>query len=241
MKTRILLVEDDLTLREVLKQSLELEGFSVDSHSTLAGARAAWAYHLNTPRSPSNLSIVIVDLGLPDGDGSTLIRLVRSQSKLPVLVISAREDDVSKINLLDAGADDYLVKPFSIGELKARIRVALRRQSPDTTTSIDQIRIGALEINLPKRQVKRMSERVHLTPTEFNLLARLLSQAGQVVTHRQLLNDVWGAEYVEHVHYLRLYMAQLRAKLEVDPAAPELLLTETGVGYRFCELSSPHE
>ena len=236
MTTRILLVEDDLTLREVLKQSLELEGFSVDSHSTLAGAKAAWAYHLNTPRSPSNLSIVIVDLGLPDGDGSTLIRLVRSQSKLPVLVISAREDDVSKINLLDAGADDYLVKPFSIGELKARIRVALRRQSPDTTTSTDELRIGALEINLPKRQVKRMSERVHLTPTEFNLLARLLSQAGQVVTHRQLLNDVWGAEYVEHVHYLRLYMTQLRAKLELDPAVPELLLTETGVGYRFCEL-----
>ena len=241
MKTRILLVEDDLTLREVLKQSLELEGFSVDSHSTLAGARAAWAYHLNTPRSPSNLSIVIVDLGLPDGDGSTLIRLVRSQSKLPVLVISAREDDVNKINLLDAGADDYLVKPFSIGELKARIRVALRRQSPDHHASTNEIYIGALEINLPKRQVKRLGERVHLTPTEFSLLARLLSQAGQVVTHRQLLNDVWGAEYVEHVHYLRLYMTQLRAKLEVDPAAPELLLTETGVGYRFCELSSPTE
>lgn len=241
MTTRILLVEDDLTLREVLKQSLELEGFSVDSHSTLAGAKAAWAYHLNTPRSPSNLSLVIIDLGLPDGDGSALIRLVRSQSKLPVLVISAREDDVSKINLLDAGADDYLVKPFSIGELKARIRVALRRQSPDHHAPTDEIRIGALEINLPKRQVKRLGERVHLTPTEFNLLARLLSQAGQVVTHRQLLNDVWGAEYVEHVHYLRLYMAQLRAKLEVDPAAPELLLTETGVGYRFCELSLPAE
>ena len=239
MKTRILLVEDDLTLREVLKQSLELEGFSVDSHSTLAGARAAWAYHLNTPRSPSNLSIVIVDLGLPDGDGSTLIRLIRSQSKLPVLVISAREDDVSKINLLDAGADDYLVKPFSIGELKARIRVALRRQSPDYHTPTDEIRIGALEINIQKRQVKRLGERIHLTPTEFNLLARLLSQAGQVVTHRQLLKDVWGAAYVEHVHYLRLYMTQLRAKLEVDPAAPELLLTETGVGYRFCELSLP--
>jgi two-component system KDP operon response regulator KdpE len=241
MKTRILLVEDDLTLREVLKQSLELEGFSVDSHSTLAGAKAAWAYHLNTPSSPSNLSIAIIDLGLPDGDGSTLIRLIRSQSKLPVLVISAREDDVSKIHPLDAGADDYLVKPFSIGELKARIRVALRRHSPDQYASIDEIRIGQLEINLRKRQVKRLGERVHLTPTEFNLLARLLSQAGQVVTHRQLLNDVWGAEYVEHVHYLRLYMTQLRAKLEVDPAAPELLLTETGVGYRFCELSSAPE
>lgn len=241
MNARILLVEDDLTLREVLKQSLELEGFSVDSHSTLAGAKAAWAYHLNTPRSVNDLSIVIVDLGLPDGDGSTLIRLVRSQSKLPVLVISAREDDVSKIHLLDAGADDYLVKPFSIGELKARIRVALRRQSPDAHTPVEEIRIGALEISLPKRRVKREGERIHLTPTEFNLLARLLSQAGQVVTHRQLLNDVWGAEYVEHVHYLRLYMAQLRAKLEVDPAAPELLLTETGVGYRFCELRSPIE
>lgn len=237
MKIRILLVEDDLSLREVLKQSLELEGFSVDSHSTLAGGRAALAYHLSTLRSPDTFSIAIVDLGLPDGDGSTLIRLIRSQSKIPVLVISAREDDVSKINLLDAGADDYLVKPFSIGELKARIRVALRRQSPEVNVSSEEIRIGTLEINLPKRKVKRSGERVHLTRTEFNLLARLLSQAGQVVTHRQLLNDVWGAEYVEHVHYLRLYMTQLRAKLEADPAAPELLLTETGVGYRFCELS----
>jgi len=202
----------------------------------LSGARAALTYHLNTLRSPDNFSIVIVDLGLPDGDGSSLIRLVRSQSTLPVLVISAREDDGSKIDLLDAGADDYLVKPFSIGELKARIRVALRRQSRDVNPSTDEIRIGALEINLPKRLVKRCGERVHLTPTEFNLLARLLAQAGQVVTHRQLLNDVWGAEYVEHVHYLRLYMTQLRAKLELDPAVPELLLTETGVGYRFCEL-----
>ncbi|MBM3338133.1 MAG: response regulator transcription factor [Betaproteobacteria bacterium] len=135
MKTRILLVEDDLTLREVLKQSLELEGFSVDSHSTLAGASAAWAHHLNTLQSVSSFSIVIVDLGLPDGDGGALIRLVRAQSKIPVLVISAREDDVRKINLLDAGADDYLVKPFSIGELKARIRVALRRQMPDLHAS----------------------------------------------------------------------------------------------------------
>jgi two-component system KDP operon response regulator KdpE len=239
MKNRILLVEDDLTLREVLKQSLELEGFSVDGHSTLAGASAAWAHHLNTLQSVSAFSIVIVDLGLPDGDGGALIRLVRAQSKIPVLVISAREDDVSKINLLDAGADDYLVKPFSIGELKARIRVALRRQMPDLHASAEEIRIGSLEINLPKRIVKRSGERIHLTPTEFNLLARLLSQAGQVVTHRQLLNDVWGAEYVEHVHYLRLYMTQLRAKLEADPAVPALLLTETGVGYRFCELNPP--
>jgi two-component system KDP operon response regulator KdpE len=223
----------------VLKQSLELEGFSVDGHSTLAGARSALAQQLGAMRSPDTFSIAIVDLGLPDGDGSTLIRLLRERSNIPVLVISAREDDHSKINLLDAGADDYLVKPFSIGELKARIRVAIRRQSQDNPGLTDDIRIGALEINLPRRQVKRSGERIHLTRTEFNLLARLLSQAGQVVTHRQLLSDVWGAEYVEHVHYLRLYMTQLRAKLENDPAAPELLLTETGVGYRFCELGTP--
>ena len=239
MKIRILLVEDDLSLREVLKQSLELEGFSVDGHSTLAGARSALAQQLGAMRSPDTFSIAIVDLGLPDGDGSTLIRLLRERSNIPVLVISAREDDHSKINLLDAGADDYLVKPFSIGELKARIRVAIRRQSQENPGLTDEIRIGALEINLPRRQVKRSGERIHLTRTEFNLLARLLSQAGQVVTHRQLLSDVWGAEYVEHVHYLRLYMTQLRAKLENDPAAPELLLTETGVGYRFCELGAP--
>lgn len=241
MTTRVLLVEDDLALREVLQQSLELDGFRVDSSSTLAGARALLSDYVSASRSTGAARIVIVDLGLPDGDGSALIRLIRAQSTLPVLIISARQDDLNKIDLLDAGADDYLVKPFSIGELKARIRVALRRQSPEIRSERTELRTGTLEINLAKRQVRRDGERVHLTPTEFSLLTRLVVEAGQVVTHRQLLSAVWGAEYVEHVHYLRLYMAQLRAKLEKDPAAPELLLTETGVGYRFCELDSAHE
>ena len=238
MKTRVLLVEDDLTLREVLQQSLELDGLMVETSSTLAGAHALLNHYIGASKQPGESHIVIVDLGLPDGDGSSLIRTIRAQSTLPVLIISARQDDFGKIDLLDAGADDYLVKPFSIGELKARIRVALRRHSPEIRSELIELRAGTLEISLAKRQVRRDGERIHLTPTEFSLLARLVSQAGQVVTHRQLLSEVWGAEYVEHVHYLRLYMAQLRAKLEKDPAAPELLLTETGVGYRFCDLSS---
>lgn len=238
MKARVLLVEDDLTLRQVLKQSLEMEGFAVDSCTTLAEARVKLHDYV-TVSIPALPRIVIIDLGLPDGDGSELISWTREKSSVPLLVISARQDESSKVDLLDAGADDYLVKPFSMNELKARMRVALRRQSMDTRAEMGDIRIGDLEISLPKRSVKRQSVKVHLTPTEFKLLSRLIVQAGQVVTHRQLLFDVWGAEFVDHVHYLRLYMAQLRAKLETDPAAPELLLTETGVGYRFCELGAP--
>ncbi len=236
MNVHVLLVEDDLTLRQVLKQSLEIDGFTVDTSTTLAEARTTLREYFSAISSfvPR---IVIVDLGLPDGDGSELIKFIRRQSSLSILVISARQDDVNKVHLLDAGADDYLVKPFNINELKARIRVALRRQLPNITVENEEIRIGVLEINLPKHQVMRNGEKVHLTPTEFKLLARLLSEAGRVVTHRRLLQDVWGPEFVEHVHYLRLYMAQLRAKLEANPASPELLLTETGVGYRFCELA----
>lgn len=234
MSARILLVEDDLALRQALKQSLEMDGFAVDSTSTLAEAQTILRVDLATERFVLP-RIVIVDLGLPDGDGGSLIRWAREHSTLPVLVISARQDDSSKVNLLDLGADDYLVKPFSINELKARIRVALRRQSPEAAVELRELRVGDIEISLSRYLVRRNGVKVHLTPTEFKLLARLLRQAGQVVTHRQLLLDVWGAEHVDHVHYLRLYMAQLRSKLEADPAAPVLLLTETGVGYRFCD------
>lgn len=235
MSTQILLVEDDLALRQALKQSLEMDGFIVDSASTLREARTFLQEDLNKKLPLSR--IVIVDLGLPDGDGSILVRWVRDHSALPVLIISARQDDHSKVHLLDLGADDYLVKPFSINELKARIRVALRRQSP-IAADVRDLHIGELEISLTRHLVKRRGVKVHLTPTEFKLLAKLVRQSGKVVTHRQLLLEVWGEEYVEHVHYLRLYMAQLRSKLETDPAAPELLLTETGVGYRFCEPGS---
>ncbi len=236
MTARVLLVEDDLTLQQALQQSLEIEGFTVDTSATLAHAQVVLQDYLASARSGMP-RLVIVDLGLPDGDGSELIRWTRAQSSLPVLVISARQDDNSKVHLLDAGADDYLVKPFSINELKARMRVALRRLSGEAPPHNGEYRIGELEISLSRHLVRRNGDKVHLTPTEFKLLSRLLVQAGQVVTHRQLLLDVWGPEYVEHVHYLRLYMAQLRAKLEADPTAPELLLTETGVGYRFCELT----
>lgn len=234
MSARILLVEDDLTLRQALKQSLEMEGFAVDSTSTLAEARTILREDLATKRSALP-RIAIVDLGLPDGDGGSLIRWAREHSTLPVLIISARQDDSSKVSLLDLGADDYLVKPFSINELKARIRVALRRQSPEAAVDLRELRVGNIEISLSRHLVRRDGVKVHLTPTEFKLLARLLRQTGQVITHRQLLLDVWGAEHVDQVHYLRLYMAQLRSKLEADPAAPALLLTETGVGYRFCD------
>ena len=154
---------------------------------------------------------------------------------MPGLVISARQAEGQKIRLLDAGADDYLVKPFSIGELLARMRVALRHRGTTVQAVLTQYRHDGVTVDLATQRVRRHGQAVHLTPTEFKLLARLVRSAGQVVTHRQLLADVWGAEFVEHTHYLRLYMGQLRAKLEADPAEPALLLTEPGVGYRLME------
>jgi two-component system KDP operon response regulator KdpE len=150
-------------------------------------------------------------------------------------VISARETDDPKIRLLDAGADDFLVKPFSLGELLARMRVALRHRGTPLQAAITHYRQGDLRVDLRAHRVRLTDEDVHLTPTEFKLLARLVRNAGQVVTHRQLLADVWGAEFTEHTHYLRLYMGQLRTKLEADPADPQRLLTEPGVGYRLVE------
>ena len=235
MSLRILLVEDDLTLRHTLQQALEIEGFLVDLADTVAGAKCILNRYKDEQIAMESC-LLLVDLGLPDGDGADLINWSRSHSPIPVLVISARNDESSKVDLLDAGADDYLVKPFSINELKARIRVALRRQTLNGSAVSEDLIFGSLEISLLRRQVLRDGVKVHLTPKEFKLLARLLRQAGQVVTHRQLLQDVWGPDCVDHVHYLRLYMAQLRGKLERDPTAPELLLTETGVGYRFCEI-----
>ena len=235
MTVRILLVEDDVTLRHTLQQALEIEGFVVDLADTLAGAKCILNRYKNEQIAMESC-LLLVDLGLPDGDGSDLIEWLRGHSPMSVLVISARTDDSSKVDLLDAGADDYLVKPFSINELKARIRVSLRRQNLSANAVSEEFIFGSLEISLLRHQVTRDGVNIHLTPKEFKLLARLLRQAGQVVTHRQLLQDVWGPDCVDHVHYLRLYMAQLRGKLERDPTAPELLLTEPGVGYRFCEV-----
>jgi len=231
MSRRILLVEDDRVLRSSLREALATEGYAVRAAASLADARALWQHV--PPGEP--IDLVLLDLGLPDGDGQALLAELRRNGNTPVVVISAREAEGQKIRLLDEGADDYLVKPFGIGELLARMRVALRRRGHASEPALLHYRHGPLEVNLKSRRVRLADADVHLTPTEYALLARLVRQAGQVVTHRQLLADVWGAEHTEQTHYLRLYMGQLRAKLEANSADPQHLLTEPGVGYRLAE------
>ncbi len=237
MTLRVLLVEDDRELRKTLRDALIVEGHEVLTAASLSEGLAL-VMHAAGPAGAAGepgIELVILDLGLPDGDGEALLAALRHRHSIPVLVISARHAEGQKIRLLDAGADDYLVKPFSIGELLARMRVALRHRGTTVQAAQTRYRHAGLKVELARRLVIRDEQAVHLTPTEFRLLARLVRSAGQVVTHRQLLADVWGAEFVEHTHYLRLYMGQLRAKLEADPAEPTLLLTEPGVGYRLVE------
>jgi two-component system KDP operon response regulator KdpE len=222
---KVLVVEDDAEIRGLLRSSLAAEGFEVTTAVSLSEATALLKH--DAP------DLVVLDLGLPDGDGAALVREVRRQSALPIIVASARNEQGGKIALLDAGADDYLVKPFSVDELLARIRVALRHRGSTLQPALRNIQRDGLTIDLESRRVDRDGSPVHLTPTEFDLLARLVRSGGRIVTHRQLLADVWGAEHVDDTHYLRLYMGQLRAKLERSPSEPQFLLTEIGVGYRF--------
>jgi two-component system, OmpR family, KDP operon response regulator KdpE len=231
MSARVLLVEDDRELRATLRDALSIEGYSVQACASLADAQALLSHAL----AQGGLDLVLLDLGLPDGDGQTLLAALRRERATPVIVMSARQADEHKVRLLDAGADDYLVKPFSLAELLARMRVALRHRGLHLPPAVLRYARGGLTVDLSSRRVLRDGAEVHLTPTEYELLARLVRSAGQVVTHRQLLADVWGAEFVGHTHYLRLYMGQLRAKLEADTADPQLLLTEPGVGYRLIE------
>lgn len=230
----VLLIEDDRDLRRTLREALSVEGYRVSSAASLADARAQLVH----ARERGGIDLVLLDLGLPDGDGETLLASLQRERSIAVIVISARHSDDPKIRLLDAGADDYLVKPFSLGELLARMRVALRHRGTRVHAAITRYEQHGVLIDLQAHRVRRDGEEVHLTPTEYELLARLVRNAGQVVTHRQLLADVWGPEFTEHTHYLRLYMGQLRAKLEADPADPRLLLTETGIGYRLAEPQS---
>ena len=231
MSRSVLLVEDDRALRNSLREALSVEGYDLKTAASMADARAQLR---NLPMGKT-IDLVVLDLGLPDGEGQSLLAELRQSGHTPVIVISAREAEGQKIQLLDQGADDYLVKPFGIGELLARMRVALRHRGQSTEPAVLYYRHGALEVDLKARKVLLSKVEVHLTPTEYSLMARLVRQAGQVVTHRQLLADVWGAEHVDQTHYLRLYMGQLRAKLEVNSADPQHLLTEPGVGYRLAE------
>jgi len=225
MPLHVLLVEDDRELRATLRDALQVEGYRVSTAATLSEGLALIGH--------AGVELVVLDLALPDGDGEQLLATLRRDRNWPVLVISARDATEHKIRLLDAGADDYLAKPFSVAELLARMRVAVRHRGTALQPALTRYRQRGVEVDLVAQRVQRDGAPVHLTPTEFKLLAMLVRQAGQVVTHRRLLAAVWGAEYVEHTHYLRLYMAQLRSKLEADPTDPQLLLTEPGVGYRL--------
>ena len=228
MSLKVLVVEDDHEIRALLQSSLTVEGFEVQTAVSLSEAAALLRH-----KPPD---IVVLDLGLPDGDGVQLVHELRKQHTTPVIVVSARHQEGQKIALLDAGADDYLGKPFSVGELLARMRVALRHRGTSLAAAVTLHELEDLRIDLGTRTVEREGIALHLTPTEFNLLARLVRSAGRVVTHRQLLVDVWGPEFTAHTHYLRLYMAQLRGKIERNPSEPRHLLTETGVGYRLADI-----
>ncbi|MGK3144426.1 two-component system response regulator KdpE [Pantoea sp. C2G6] len=221
--TTVLIVEDEKEIRRFVRLALENEGLKVFDADTLQRGLIEAA-----TRKPD---LVILDLGLPDGDGTDFIRDLRQWSALPVIVLSARSDEQDKIAALDAGADDYLTKPFGVGELLARVRVALRRHNGQQPEA--KVTFADVSVDFAARRVQRGGEEVHLTPTEFRLLSILLNNAGKVLTQRQLLSQVWGPNAVEHSHYLRIYMGHLRQKLEANPTQPAHLLTETGVGYRF--------
>ena len=226
LSARILLVEDDANIRRFVRAALQDEGFEVHEADTCKRALIEAA-----TRQPD---LAIVDLGLPDDDGKIFIAQVRGWSALPIVVLSAREREEEKVAALDAGADDYLVKPFGVPELLARVRAQLRRRAQAGAISgSNTVAFGEISVDLASHQVRRRGDIVHLTPIEFRLLAALIRGHGRVLTHRQLLHDVWGPGYVDRVHYLRVHMANLRHKLEDDPTRPEHLVTELQVGYRL--------
>ncbi len=221
----ILVIEDEAVIRRFVKAALEEDGHRVyEADSVARGLIEAGT------RKPD---LVVLDLGLPDGDGVALLLDLRSWSSVPVIVLSARVDEGDKIAALDAGADDYLTKPFGTGELQARVRAQLRRRGSSAASESDKVTLGDVVVDLGLRSVSRGGEPLHLTQLEYRLLVALIAQRGKVLTHRQLLKEVWGPAYVEHNHYLRIYMGHLRQKIEKDPTKPDYLLTETGIGYRL--------
>jgi len=224
--SRVLVVDDDQSLAHALAINLRAHGYQV----TLAhDGRTAL-----TEVARSNPAVVVLDLGLPDLDGLEVLTDIRCWSAVPVIVLSARSTSAEKVQALDAGADDYVTKPFAVNELLARIRAAVRRGTPALTTETDPaVTTPDFTIDLGAHRVDRKGSTVRLTPTEWSLLEMLVRQSGKLVTQKQILTDIWGPGSVEHTHYLRVYLAQLRRKLEPDPAHPRYLITEPGLGYRF--------
>ena len=224
LRTRILIVEDEAEIRRFVRLTLEADGYETfEAEGLQRGLIEAGS------RRPD---LVVLDLGLPDGDGVDLIRELRTWSAVPVIVLSARSGEADKIEALDAGADDYLVKPFGAGELLARVRAQLRRhqQTPAGETTI---RFGEISVDLVRRAVERNGELLHLTPIEYKLLTHLATQPDRVITHQQLLKAVWGPGHAEDTHYVRVHMANLRKKVEADASMPRHIVTEAGIGYRF--------
>lgn len=222
----IIVIEDDPSIRRFLRTSLGTHGFNVFEADT--GKQGLVEAGVRKP------DLVILDLGLPDMDGVDVIKAIRVWSAVPIIILSARSSEQRKIDALDVGADDYLTKPFGFGELLARIRVALRHSIRPQEHIPDDIFITAnLKVDLLNRVVSIDDQEVHLTPIQYRLLTVLVKHAGKVMTHQQILNEVWGPSYQENAHYLRIYMSQLRQKLETDPTQPKFLLTESGVGYRL--------
>jgi two-component system KDP operon response regulator KdpE len=224
LRLKIIVIEDDPPIRRFLRTALDTHGFEVFEAAT--GKQGVIEANIR------KADLIILDLGLPDMDGVEVVKAVRAWSEMPILVLSARSAEAHKIEALDAGADDYLTKPFGLGELLARIRVALRHASiPSEQTEAGVFVTGNLRVDLINRRVYNDNQEIHLTPIQYRLLAVLVKHAGKILTHRQILKEVWGPNSIESPHYLRIYMSQLRHKLESDPAQPQYLLTESGVGY----------
>jgi two-component system, OmpR family, KDP operon response regulator KdpE len=222
----ILVVEDEAQMRKFIRASLTSHGYHI-----LEAERASEGVTLLTSHNPA---LVLLDLGLPDGDGIDLTKQLREWTKVPIIVISARGREDDKVAALDAGADDYLTKPFGVNELLARMRVALRHtEGAGATANAQSFEFGDLKIDLVRREVTLADQEAHLTPIEYKLLILLAQNAGKVMTHRQILREVWGPAYAAQTHYVRVHMAELRKKIEVDPSRPKLLVTEPGVGYRL--------
>ncbi len=227
IKTQVLVIEDEAPVRRFLRATLTTHGYDViEASSAEEGVAMATQYQPE---------LVLLDLGLPDTDGIELTRQIREWSAVPIIVISARGRDEDKVTALDAGADDYLTKPFSVSELLARLRVAIRHSVRGAAPSEPVLRIGPLEIDVARHEVHLLGELVRLTPIEFRLLLVLAKNPGRVLTHRQILHEVWGPNAGSQNQYLRVYMTHLRKKLERDPARPKLLLNEPGVGYRLAD------